>query len=127
MTEQQELCPVPAVDAGLAAPEGPGTGGNKPLMRNRRADDGRSATGDTAGTNLTTGDTSPQPSPQSGEGGKLNRFRANIESKLARLRRIQNPTLEEIEMKLFWEAYLASPEPTPRALQTAPSEPVQRY
>lgn len=113
MTEQQELCQVPAVDAGLAAPEGPGTGGNKPLMRNRRADDGRSATGDTAGTNLTD--------------QKPNRFRANIESKLARLRRIENPTLEEIEMKLFWEAYLASPEPTPRALQTDVSEPVQRY
>ena len=57
----------------------------------------------------------------------VNRFRANIESKLARLRRIQNPTVEEIEMKLFWEAYLASPEPTPRALQENVSEPVQKY
>lgn len=37
ITERPSQCQLPAVDAGLEAPKGPGTGGNKPLMRNRRA------------------------------------------------------------------------------------------
>ena len=38
-TELPSQCQLPAVDAGLGAPKGLGTGGNKPLMRNRRAPD----------------------------------------------------------------------------------------
>lgn len=35
-TERPGRNPLPAVDADLEAPEGPGTDGHKPLMRNRR-------------------------------------------------------------------------------------------
>lgn len=34
-TERPGPAPLPAVETGLEAPEGPGTGGHKPLMQNR--------------------------------------------------------------------------------------------
>ena len=37
MTERPSQTPLPAVEPGLEAPEGSGTGGHKPLMRNRSA------------------------------------------------------------------------------------------
>lgn len=52
-TEQERKGQSPAVGTSEPAPEGPGTDGNKPLMRNRVGNDGPSANG------YTTGDTLP--------------------------------------------------------------------
>jgi hypothetical protein len=58
-TEQPRACPLPAVDSFEVAPEGPGTGRNKPLMRNGARPMGASATGNTAGSIFPTPPTAP--------------------------------------------------------------------
>jgi hypothetical protein len=51
-TERRSATQLPAVAVRFNAPEGPGTGGNKPLMRNRKAPMSAPATGITAGNNF---------------------------------------------------------------------------
>lgn len=68
-----------------------------------------------------------------GSGGKatdgpapvISKFRRDIEIRVKTLRSLRNPTVEQIERAQFWEEYLRTPEPLPRALQDPPSEPTQ--
>ncbi len=75
-----------------------------------------------------TGDTSPRPSPQSGEGEETESpFRPRIRERVRVLKSLRNPTVEQIERRQFWEEYLERTKAlAPRALQEPAVEPVQR-
>lgn len=63
-----------------------------------------------------------QESGGRGQESGRNEFRERIEQRVRVLRSLRQPTVEQIERAQFWEEYLRTPAPGPRALHAAHAE-----